>query len=264
MITRRQFLTGCAGAFAAISGVTLISNYELFSNILKSIPILLYHRVGIEPDDLTISIKHFEQDMEMLAYSGYNTLSLAQIKQHLHGDGVELPSKPLLITFDDGYLDNYTNAFPILQKYAMTASFYIITGMTGNNDRLTVAQIRQMQAAGMDFGAHTVTHRPLADLSAKEVTIELTKSKNDLEQILGKAVEFIAYPCGSYNTQTLTIAQEAGYLGGFSVQDGFANFSNALAIRRIPIFHYDRSILYVMAKKGLLPRMFGSATKVVT
>jgi peptidoglycan/xylan/chitin deacetylase (PgdA/CDA1 family) len=255
MITRRQFLKGCISTIATISGISLLAKYEGIDKLIKSIPILLYHRVGLEPDDLTISVKHFEQDMELLSYGGYNTLSLEQVKQHLQGNSVALPSKPIVITFDDGYLDNYTNAFPILQKYSMAASFYIITGMVGNNDRLTSSQIREMQTAGMDFGAHTITHRPLAELASKEATTELNQSKFDLEQIVGKSVDFIAYPCGSYNSQTLQIARQAGYVGGFSVQDGFAEFSNAFTIRRIPIFHYDRSIAYVMAKKGFLPRI---------
>lgn len=256
MITRRQFLKGCVGAIAAISGISLLSEYKGIDKLIKSIPILLYHRVGLEPDDLTISVDHFHQDMELLSYGGYNALSLEQVKQHLQGDSLSLPSKPIIITFDDGYLDNYTNAFPILQKYSMVASFYIITGMVGNNDRLTISQIREMQRAGMDFGSHTVTHRSLAELIPSEAATELKRSKSDLEQIVGKAVDFIAYPCGSYKSETLEIAQEAEYLGGFSVQNGFAEFSNAFTIRRIPIFHYDRSIAYVMAKKGFLPRIF--------
>jgi len=256
MITRRQFLTRCAGAALTISGIGLCSKYNVIDKLMKSIPILLYHRVGVEPDDLTISVKHFEQDMSLLSNAGYNTLSLTQVRQYLQGHSLSLPKRPLIITFDDGYLDNYTNAFPILQKYSMVASFYIITGMIGNNDRLTISQIREMEMAGMDFGSHTITHRSLAGLTIGEVTTELNKSKFDLEQIIGRSVDFIAYPCGSYKDETLRIARDAGYLGGFSVHDGFAEFSNPLAIRRIPIFHYDRSIAYVMAKKGLLPRMF--------
>ncbi|MBP2626983.1 MAG: poly-beta,6-N-acetyl-D-glucosamine N-deacetylase PgaB [Firmicutes bacterium] len=152
MITRRQFLKGCLGAIATISGISILSDYKEIDKLINSIPILLYHRVGSEPDDLTISVKHFQQDMELLSYGGYNTLSLEQVKQHL--------------------------------------------------------------------------------------------------------VDFISYPCGSYKSETLKIAHEAGYLGGFSVQDGFAEFSNPLTIRRIPIFHHDHSIAYVMARKGLLPRIF--------
>jgi peptidoglycan/xylan/chitin deacetylase (PgdA/CDA1 family) len=255
MITRRKFLTGCAGAAAALFSLSLLPEYKVIDQLMKSIPVLLYHRVGSETDDLTISSKRFEQDLESLSEEGYNTLSLAQVKQRLAGDDAKLPEKPIVITFDDGYLDNYTNAFPLLQKYAMKASFYIITGMMGNQDRLNAAQIREMEAAGMDFGSHTVTHRPLADLTPQEVKNELNQSKAALEQTLGKTVEFIAYPCGSYRPDTIQTASHAGYLGGFSTQYGFAAFTNHLAIRRIPVFHFDRSITYVMLRKGLLPSM---------
>lgn len=252
MITRRQFLIGCAGTIATISGISVVSEYK---KIVKSIPILLYHRVGSEVDDYTVTTTRFEKDMETLRWEGFNTLTLEQVKKHLQRANSPLPEKPIIITFDDGYLDNYTNVFPILQKYSMKASFYIITGMVGLDDRLTISQIREMEAAGMDFGSHTITHRLLAELTYKEAEIELTKSKYDLEQILGKVVDFIAYPGGSYNSDTLKIASEAGYIGGLTTHYGLETFNHSFEIKRIPIFHYDRSISYVMLKKGLLPSL---------
>jgi len=256
VITRRQFLIGCAGTVTALSGLSFLSEYKHLDEIIKSIPILLYHRVGSETDALTITTERFQRDMATLSEDGYNTLTLDQLGQYLQGNSNQsLPKKPIMITFDDGYLDNYTNAFPILQKYSMKASFYIITGMVGQNNRLTASQIREMETAGMTFGSHTITHRPLAELNTEEATTELTKSKLDLEEILGKSVKFIAYPCGSYTAETIKIAHEAGYSGGFSVRPGFATFTNNMAIRRIPIFHYDRSISYVLLRKGLLPNI---------
>ncbi|HWR44555.1 polysaccharide deacetylase family protein [Sporomusa sp.] len=257
MITRRQFIAGGIGSAAALLSLSLVPEYKVIDQLINSIPVLLYHRVGTETDNLTISTKRFEQDMESLSQSGYNTLSLAQVKQRLQGQNSKLPDKPIIITFDDGYLDNYKNAFPVLQKYSMKASFYIITGMMGNNDRLTASQIREMEAAGMDFGSHTVTHRQLAELTPQEVTNELNQSKIDLEQLLGKPVDFIAYPCGSYRPETIQATSNAGYIGGFSTQSGFAIFNNHFTIRRIPVFHYDRSIAYVMLRKGLLASMLG-------
>lgn len=253
MITRRQFLAGCTGALAAISGLSLFLQYGSINNIAKSIPILLYHRVGPEGDPLTITISRFQKDMETLSQENYTPLSLTQLKQHMLSPNEPIPAKPIVITFDDGYLDNYTNAFPILQEYSMKASFEIITGLVGEPDRMTIPQIREMEAAGMDFGSHTVTHRPLGGLTHKEATTELAKSKTALEQIIGKTVDFIAYPCGSYTSDTINIARQAGYIGGLSTHYGFALFKDAMAIRRIPIFHYDRSISYVMFKKGFLP-----------
>jgi peptidoglycan/xylan/chitin deacetylase (PgdA/CDA1 family) len=256
MLTRRQFLKGCTGAAVAVAGLSFFSGNRILDQLTKSIPILLYHRVGPESDPLTVSTQRFQQDMEFLSWAGYHSLSLEQVRQHIEA-GATLPDKPLLITFDDGYLDNYTNAFPILQQYAMKASFYIITGMVGQANRMSAAQIREMTTAGMDFGSHTVTHRPLAGLTLDEAGTELKNSKYDLEQMMGKSVNFTAYPCGSYNPEVLDIAKETGYVGGFSTRYGFAGFSNNLAIRRIPIFHSDRSISYVMFKKGFIPTMFG-------
>jgi peptidoglycan/xylan/chitin deacetylase (PgdA/CDA1 family) len=252
MLTRRQFLISCAGTIAGISGLSAVLQYKKIS---KSIPILLYHRVGSEVDDYTVTITRFEQDMQTLHGEGFTALSLEQINNYLQRPDWSLPDKPLIITFDDGYLDNYTNVFPILQKYSMTASFYIITGMVGLDDRLTISQIREMEAAGMEFGSHTVSHRLLAELTYKEIEFELTKSKYDLEQILGKSVDFLAYPGGSYNPDTLKIASQAGYMGGLTTHYGLETFNHVFEIKRIPIFHYDRSLSYVMLKKGLLPSL---------
>jgi peptidoglycan/xylan/chitin deacetylase (PgdA/CDA1 family) len=257
VLTRRQFLAGFAVTIAALSGYPLYNEYKKLDALMNSVPVLLYHRVGSEPDDLTISIKRFKNDLEFLALEGYNTLSFEQLKRHLQDPLLPLPEKSILITFDDGYLDNYSNAFPLLKKYSMKASFYIITGMIGMNDRLSVANIKEMQAAGMDFGSHTVTHRPLAELSMKEVTTELKSSKADLEQIIGKTVEFIAYPCGSYSAETLKLVRQAGYIGGFSVKPGFAMFDNRLTIKRLPIFHFDKPMAHVLMRKGLLPDLVG-------
>jgi peptidoglycan/xylan/chitin deacetylase (PgdA/CDA1 family) len=257
IMSRRQFLLGACGTAAAVAGAGVIGNYETIKHLLKSVPVLLYHKVGKDTDSLTVSTKRFAQDMEYLAQQGYTALSLEQVRGRLHNEEADLPGKPVLITFDDGYLDNYTNAFPILQKYNLKASFYIITGIIGNENRMTAAQIREMDAAGMGIGSHTVTHRSLGELAAQETAVELSRSKATLEQILGKAVNFIAYPCGSYRQDTLHMATQSGYVGGFSVKQGNALFTNTMVIRRIPIFHYDRSISYVLMRKGLLFNIMG-------
>nr|NSL48335.1 polysaccharide deacetylase family protein [Dendrosporobacter quercicolus DSM 1736]SDM13474.1 Peptidoglycan/xylan/chitin deacetylase, PgdA/CDA1 family [Dendrosporobacter quercicolus] len=256
MLTRRQFLKSGAGVLGAAAGLSFFSASGIIDQFSQSLPVLLYHRVGPESDDLTVSTERFAEDMAYLAREGYHTISLDQVGQQIRG-AIKLPEKPVLITFDDGYLDNYTNAFPILQNFGLQASFYLITGMIGQVNRMSAAQVREMQAAGMSFGSHTVTHRPLAGLTPNEAAAELNNSKTWLEQMLGREIAFTAYPCGSFSAQTLRLAAEAGYIGGFSTRSGLAAFRNRLAIRRIPIFHFDRSIAYVMLKKGFLPTLFG-------
>lgn len=257
MLSRRQFLKGCAVSLAALSSYALWPGCGALKQILESVPVLLYHRVGTDKDDLTVSVEHFRRDMEFLAREGYHTLSLAEARTRILDRSSPLPPRPLMITFDDGYLDNYLNAFPILAEYGLTASFYIISGMLDEEERVNAAQIREMRRFGMDFGSHTVTHRPLAELTPGEAREELQNSKRELEDLLGEAIHFIAYPCGSHNEETLKLAREAGYCGGFSTRSGFTTFSNQLSIRRIPIFHLDRPVSYVLLKKGFLPFVAG-------
>lgn len=257
MVSRRQFLLGCAGAMAAMSVAAAWPAAKWCERMMNSVPVLLYHRVGSDKDDLTVSVAHFRRDMEFLQREGYHSLTLEQVQRHLQDRSLPLPERPVLITFDDGYLDNYTNAFPILDRCGLTASFFIIAGMLQEDERMTAAQIREMQRAGMHFGSHTMTHRPLGELERTDAAEELRQSREELEQLLGREVRFIAYPCGSYNDETLELAKQAGYCGGFSTRSGVTTFADELAIRRIPIFHHDRPVSYVMLKKGFLPRVSG-------
>jgi peptidoglycan/xylan/chitin deacetylase (PgdA/CDA1 family) len=114
-----------------------------------------------------------------------------------------------------------------------------------------------MDAAGMGIGSHTVTHRSLGDLKPDQVQAELIESKTMLEQLLGKSSDFIAYPCGSYHEDTLQMVRKSGYKGGFSVRQGNTMFVDKLAIRRIPVFKYDKSISYIMLKKGFMTHILG-------
>ncbi|MCE5285247.1 MAG: polysaccharide deacetylase family protein [Pelosinus sp.] len=257
IISRRQFLVGAGVSAATAIGAGAFANYDVIRHLVRSVPILLYHKVGQDNDSLTVSTERFSKDMEYLAQHGYHTLSLDDIRCRLTNELAPMPNKPVFITFDDGYLDNYTNAFSILEKYNLKASFYIITGIIGQKNRVTAAQIREMDAAGMGIGSHTVTHRSLGELQPEEAMGELSQSKAVLEQMLGKNVDFIAYPCGSYQHSTLQLVHKCGYKAGFSVRQGNAMFTDTLAIRRIPVFKYDRSISYIMLRKGLLADIIG-------
>ncbi len=256
MLSRRQFIKRCATTLLAASSVSFFMGPSI-TRAAGTLPILLYHRVGPESDPLTISIDRFREDMQYLAESGYRTITLEQAREHLLGNKPIL-GNPILLTFDDGYLNNYTNAFPILRQYSMVASFFIITGMIGQENRIAIPQLREMTSAGMSFGSHTVSHRPLAELADDEPSRELVQSKSALEDILGKTVDFIAYPCGSYNQNVLQATHDAGYQGGLTTRMGFADSQeNFLTLDRIPIFHYDRSLSYVMLRKGWVPSLLG-------
>lgn len=252
MVTRRQFLKLCISSLASVSAVQLLTQLPRGSGAAnRDIPVLLYHRVGYTKGYLTITPERFASDLEQLANQGYRTITLGQFEQFLLDREIELPEKPVLITFDDGYADNYEKAFPLLQKYNMSAVFYIITGMVGQPERLTSERIREMVRAGMSIGSHTVSHRPLGNLSIAEAQTELSLSRFALEDMIGQAVQSVSYPRGSYNNDTLKLVEDNGYIDGFTTLHGKSSrTTHHYVLRRIPIFSYDGDILSVMAKRG--------------
>lgn len=240
----------CLGTALATSCAPFAIAAETSSGTaVAEIPVLLYHRVGATSDPLTVPSARFEQDVKALTEAGYHAISQGQFAGHLRGEAVSLPDKPVLITFDDGYRDNYENAFPILQRYGYKGTFYIITGMIGNKDRVTAEQIRAMDAAGMSIGSHTVNHLALGELSPRQAEEELTISKKALEDLLGKSVPSVSYPKGSFNDRTKELAQAIGYDHGFTVKYGTcARKAEPFTLKRIPIFRFDQTATRVMSR----------------
>lgn len=185
------------------------------------VPILLYHYIGNNPkpedtarDSLSVSPNDFDEQLGYLQKNSYTPITLDTMIAGLYGQ-VNLPPNPVIITFDDGYIDLYLNAYPILQKYHFSAVAFIPTGLIGTSYYANWNQILEMHRSGLiSFQAHSVTHANLASLSAGELKYELFESKKALESKLGVPVNFIAYPYGISSPQVLTSAREAGYIGG--------------------------------------------------
>jgi peptidoglycan/xylan/chitin deacetylase (PgdA/CDA1 family) len=139
--------------------------------------------------------------------------------------GARLPSRPVVLTFDDGYFDNYTDALPILRKYHDVAEFNIISAYVGIsvgiNSYMTWSQLKGLVADGMEIGSHTVDHQDLGTLTTDKVRFELRDSRHLLQQKLGVPVQFLAYPSGepfdhgSLETQQriLGLVPQYGYVG---------------------------------------------------
>lgn len=252
MLSRRTFIKICGSLVIATGLVEILGQMTSTSQpIQKEIPVLLYHRIGYNKHHLTITPERFAKDLSDLKEEGYTPISLELYEDHIAYDKVKLPPKPVLITFDDGYLDNYEQAFPILKKYNAVATFFIITGMIGLKERMTDNNIIEMADAGMSFGSHTVNHKALGELYYNEAKEEMFKSKYDLESILGKSVLSIAYPKGSFTNETVKIAEQLNYKVGFTTNHGRGNKDfDHFRQKRIPIFGYDNSILSLMAKRG--------------
>lgn len=252
MISRRRFIKGCISTIIAISSSQFLLQAPTSSGAgNRKIPVLVYHRVGYTTDALTVTPERFSNDLDSLQERGYCSISLEQFQNFLDDRNVEMPERPILITFDDGYLDNFEHAYPILRKHGMIGSFFVITDMLWTQDRLTPENIVEMSQGGMSFGSHTVTHRDLGSLDAESIRDELVNSKAVLESVLGKTVNGIAYPRGSYNDVVVNIAKEVGYVTGLTVREGICiKESPDFELRRIPIFKYDSGIIHVIANRG--------------
>lgn len=184
------------------------------------IPILMYHYIGNNPkpedkarDSISLGPDRFEEQMKYLKDNGYTTITLDTLYPALKNQ-VTLPNKTLILTFDDGYMDFYYNAYPILQKYGMKATVFIPTALMNQGYYLTWEQIKDMSSSGLiTYGAHGVNHYHMTTLSAESLDFELAESKKVLQEKLGIPINFFAYPYGSVDTRVIKATKKAGFIG---------------------------------------------------
>ncbi|MFL0266723.1 polysaccharide deacetylase family protein [Candidatus Clostridium radicumherbarum] len=195
----------------------------------RDIPVLMYHSIAYEKgNELRIPKEKFRLQMKYLKDNGFTTLTLNELYDHLVY-GSELPKKPIVITLDDGYVDNYTNALPVLKEFNLKATVFMITSCIDTDNRyLTSNQLQEMDKSGMEIESHTVSHPELNKLSYDVQLSQLKDSKTTLEKVLGREVPYIAYPYGKFNTDTLKIVENLGYKMGFSTITGTASKANGL------------------------------------
>lgn len=200
--------------------------------------ILCYHSVSDQGEDyLSVSEKNFREQMQCLADSGYQTIGLREV---LTGEADELGgAKKIVITFDDGWRDNYEKAFPILQALNFRATIFCVAARIGSENYLTKDQILEMRDAWFEFGSHTLTHPDLRKLKPEEKVREILGSKILLEESLDFRINFFCYPYGLFDRQTIRVVDQAGYLGACSNRPGTNRNSHPYLLRRTEISRED-------------------------
>lgn len=195
---------------------------------------LVYHRVCPDSESdaspYVISATKFRRQMEYLVRKNYRALSLADVCAPSRSK--RRAQRGVVITFDDGYLDTYTTAFPILQELGLTAVVFLVADFSRRTNwwdvplgvpranLLEPGHIQEMVRVGIDFGSHSQTHRSLPDLSDQERCHELCDSKKAIEDITGRAVLAFSYPYSHVNSRTKAAVQAAGYACAFAVHCG--------------------------------------------
>ena len=204
----------------------------------------MYHYLSDPPPgadryrrDLSVSPALFEQHLAYLQAEGYLSITLYDLLYHLT-QGAPLPERPVIITFDDGYRDNYTNAFPLLQQYGFDATFFVLVEVTnqGEAEYLTWDMMREMHAAGMGIECHARVHEYLTDNDDARLTWQVLGCREALESQLGQRPRFIAYPSGRFDERVAAFFASDHYWGGVTTQQGTLHSSDALfEIKRLRV-----------------------------
>ena len=211
--------------------------FWLFTRAENGVPILVYHRVSdTDTNPTTLKVADFDAQLKYLLDNGYHVIAPDDLLD-AWASGKPLPKNPIILTFDDGHEDIYRNVFPILQKYNMRATVFIVTNHIGMKDYLSWDFIRLLQAGGfMDFESHTMSYKDLTTLKGDKLWNEIYGSKQAIEWALQKPAKFIAYPDGKYTIDAEDTSKEVGFRAGFIEDYGLAtNDSNSYVLTRIPV-----------------------------
>jgi len=190
------------------------------------VPVLMYHEIAGITDTsskLAVAPEVFAEQISYLRDAGFTTISAGALAASLAGGGKELPERPVVITFDDGYGDFYSQALPLLKQHGQTATLFQTTGGVGVAGRekrmMNWREITEAAEAGVEIGAHSITHPQLDQLPAAALREELYASKSQLEEHLGMAVPGLAYPYGYSNEKVRQVARELGYGYAYAVDN---------------------------------------------
>lgn len=182
------------------------------------LPILMYHYIRRPPSirtdplgyRLSVAPEDFQSQMDWLYFHHYHPVTFEQVRAYFAGR-YPLPSRPVVITLDDGYSDLYTAAFPILEAHGFSAVAYIVSGFVDQPRYVTHAQVVQMDRAGIEIASHTVDHANMGTTNVGYITYEIVQSKYWLERLVGHAVTDFAYPSGRYSYVSIQLLSQYGY-----------------------------------------------------
>jgi peptidoglycan/xylan/chitin deacetylase (PgdA/CDA1 family) len=203
------------------------------------VPILCYHQIrnwvstdGKMGKDYIVPIAEFKSQMKMLADSGYQTILPDQLYNYLVY-GAKLPKKPIMLTFDDTKLDQYTNALPELKKYGFKGVFFIMTVSLGKPNYMSKAQVKELSDAGHIIGSHTYDHQNVKKYQGEDWVTQIEKPTKTLKEITGKDVKYFAYPFGLWNKEAIPELKKRGFTSAFILAEKRDENDPLFTIRRI-------------------------------
>ncbi len=243
LITKVLFVSFIiVSVLASIAGFWLPDKYV--------VPIMMYHKVEdsetLKSD--TVSPENFQKHMAYLKNHGYRVLTLDEFVEGVKHDRM-FPEKSVVLTFDDGYENNFLHAFPVLQQNQFPATLFISPEFIGREGFLTWRQIYQMQAHDISYGSHGMTQAYLPDLNEHRRRYEIEESKAVLEGNLSTRIDYFAYPVGGFNDDIKKRLQTSGYRAAMATNRGYDRFNkDVFEINRIRFSDKDNSGFILWAK----------------
>lgn len=217
------------------------SFYFFYMKPRRVVPILMYHGVsGGKNSTMFVTPANFERQMKFLYEEGYSVISLDELVDGIKED-VSFVPRTVVITFDDGYEDNFVSAFPVLARYGMPATIFVITGyMSGKEGYLNWDQVNLMSRNGIDFGGHTRNDVYLPSVDDPAVLwSEIAGSKEDIEKNTGKEARYFCYPTGGFNEKIKEIVKKAGYKGACTTNRGGRTGRDVYELSRVKVTNSD-------------------------
>jgi peptidoglycan/xylan/chitin deacetylase (PgdA/CDA1 family) len=227
------------------------------------IPILAYHSIDKSSSVISTSPNKFQAQMKYLKHTSVHVVSLKDIVTCIK-DNKRLPPKAVAITFDDGFQNFYSVAYPVLREYGFTATVFLVPEYCGKNnqwdgqpdgipilDLLDWHEINELACNGIDFGAHTMTHPNLSDLPLGTAVREIVGSKILIQDHLEKEIFFFAYPYGELNGSFKRIVEDKFY-GACSTELGFVKSnSDIYSLPRIDMYYFSKNDLFMWYGKSI-------------
>jgi peptidoglycan/xylan/chitin deacetylase (PgdA/CDA1 family) len=203
-----------------------------------AIPILMYHVVsapkpGTPNAELWVPERAFRDQMAALKRAGYDAITLRQAFEGWHKGG-SLPRRPVVVSFDDGYLSQYTHARPILRRLGWPGVLNLKVGNIGPGG-LTPREVRALISAGWEIDSHTIDHTDLTADGPEQLRREVVDSRRELRRRFGVRADFFCYPSGRFNEQVIAAVREAGYLGATTTVEGYATRAPMYTLKRVPV-----------------------------
>ncbi|WP_196001840.1 polysaccharide deacetylase family protein [Clostridium sp. 1001271B_151109_B4] len=200
------------------------------------IPILMYHSISDEDpsNNLLVPPAMFEEQMAWLEANNFTAMNLDEALEAMETGKV--PKRPVVITFDDGYANNYSSAFPSLKNHNLKATFFIITDGVDNGYYMSSDNLKEMQAAGMSIENHTANHLELNGLSKEDAYDSIKRAQDYLRNVIGSDGNYLCYPVGKYNDETIAIEEELGIKAAVTTQGGIASINDGIhTLKRVRI-----------------------------